>query len=363
MPNQSETFNRDLDNEIQSIVSSLKIQSGQRFWLIRTDSGEYYEDFKLSSSVGLNHSEISISQLAKIRADNTLKNGQLRIEGTIKDLKRLVEIKNSNQLKKIQITYGKESPEYKKIERSISLSSGQIARFTYEVKKGDYIVIPSANSVLISIGRIVQTPLMEESVHNKLPLKKSVKWLSEYERNSLDPNFFKMFLSHQAINEVSSYRDVILRTVYDFYLDQDNGHMVMNVQTTENINAYDFYGFGYHFLDTLNDFFRENDLPYNAQDLSIITNLNSPGKWKLFGKNQKLVLMAAIFVVAINGGGLEYDDGSTKVGLTTDGIIQKVIDYQNNSAKREVLNKLVQQSDSLKFQESKDVVEIINSLK
>lgn len=93
-------------------------------------------------------------------------------------------------------------------------------------------------------------------------------------------------------------------------------------------------------------------------DVEIKINVNSPGRIQLKAPHARVVLLIAILVVAVNGGGLKVDTSGFKLDLSTDGLIQNLTDYHNNSHDRAVKKKLLETMDSLKIESPDDAVKM-----
>ncbi len=54
--------------EIDSIIASIKnIPATRNYWLIRTQSGEYYESFRTHNFVAIEHEKISLADIGSVR--------------------------------------------------------------------------------------------------------------------------------------------------------------------------------------------------------------------------------------------------------------------------------------------------------
>lgn len=95
------------------------IPDDTNYWFIRTDGGKLHYDFKGSNRVGVAYSEISISDLDINPED----------KAEVDKLKKKIESKYPD--------HGRPSLIYT-----------QLARFKFEVKKGDIVLIPSKNTKL-----------------------------------------------------------------------------------------------------------------------------------------------------------------------------------------------------------------------
>jgi hypothetical protein len=337
---------------LEEISNSLPyIPSSQNFWLNRTNDGLYYESFIDNEIIGLDINELKLSELDKIRKIYTLKNGNVRYDGVQLAIKELVHSKNSRKIR--------EAPKGAKRSAEISrltMVANQIFNFAFKIKKGDFVIVPSHGSKTITIGRITEKYIDNDTTY---PLQRKIEWLNSHSKSGLDPNFYRLFFTQQALTNINKYKDVVLRTTYDFYSDEESSHLVLNVSTRNKINAVDEAAFTFKFLDLLDGYMKENSLPYNIADLSMIVNLNSPGKKKFFGP-RAIIFSAAVLMLFIVGGGLKSKNGSHS--LKTGGIIQSWSDYLTDSKKREIADELIKRSDSLSIEQQKVFLELIKVL-
>lgn len=356
-------INHSLIDEYEKLLSVITPSDSQKFWLIRTLSGEYYDSFKENNYVSLDHSDFTLRELSTLRSNYSLKNDkQLRLEPLKEELKRLLHLKNEKELKKIIIKSGEKSKEHTDFIRELGLRTSQIFNFTYELNKGDYVVIPSENSTFVSIGRITKSELIDTEDAKNMRLQKSVKWIKEINKHEIDPNFFKIFWSHQAINNIGDYRDVVLRSTHDFYVDKDNAHLVINVQVAGVVNALDYYGFGYNFLTILQDYFNTYGLPYDASKINTMSNINSKGIKKLFGKEGVALLIGGMILISLTGGSGSFKlPGGIEADLHLNGIIPTLNEFLNDQTRRQALDKTMHELDSMKVK-SPDINDMFRDL-
>lgn len=210
-------------------------------------------------------------------------------------------------------------------------------------------------------------------MRGEMLLYKDVRWINTYPKNTLDPNFIKLFFAHQAVNNINDYRDVVLRTIYDFYIDGiidkktkkiigERGHLVLNIKQSGKISAVDYLGFGHNFLKYLDEYFKAYDLPFEASELSLITNINSEGKLKLSSKQILGLIAGGMFLVFLVGGGGTFEAAGVSIDMETDGLIQSIIDYKNEKVKRDVIESFMSNSDSLKLEAPQDITKLIKEL-
>jgi hypothetical protein len=328
-------------NEIEKILENIApIPDNRRYWLVRTQSGSYYSSYLKYDYIALGHNEIKLSDIDNLR--KVTNNDEKLI---FKELKKICES-----------IYNEESRP--------GLIASQIFRFVFEIKKGDIVIIPSENSEDISIGTVSQTPVLQTSEiemdRTECPFnkRKSVVWNKSLSRDSLDPYLYRVLQAHQAINDIGFYGETIERTLGNFFIKNNAGNLVLDVATTDGINAKELFQLGYYLLNYSEDFFNQFELPFNTNDIEVKINLNSKGKIQFKSPNPKLIWLIAVLIVGLAGGGLQLKLPKGNFNLSTDGLIKSIINYQNNAHDREMTDKIMESIDSLKVQSPDDAVTV-----
>src|SRR5690554_4990417 len=152
-----------------------KIPENKKYWLIRTEGGEYFDSFTSFGYIGIGYNEIpysKINDLKKTSANND-------------DLKDKLKIHIEN-------IYPDKVPGF---------VAGQLTRFIYEIKKGDVVIVPSEGSSYISIGEVTDNALMDinDSIINRTKnpyyKRKKVKWFKTISKTSMDVMMYKALKS------------------------------------------------------------------------------------------------------------------------------------------------------------------------
>ncbi|MFX1707205.1 hypothetical protein PV783_24770 [Chitinophaga sp. CC14] len=242
-------------------------------------------------------------------------------------------------------------------DKTPGLTTNQIIRFMYELKRGDLIIIPSENSRMLTFG-VVSSDLIPELSEHALSIsgcpyrkRKNVNWVKTVRRADMDPYLFKMLQAHQAISNISNYAELIERTLRDFYILNDEVNLVLDVTSQNDIGAIELFGFGYNLMLLVEEYAKENNITVDVGSVQVKTYLNSPGKvnFKSICKNSLVIAAGLLFLC---GGG--YENG--KVKLKTDGLpalIKSISDFLDSRHDRQVQDKLIQASiDSLGIHDS-----------
>ncbi|MFJ7839813.1 restriction endonuclease [Lysinibacillus sphaericus] len=236
-----------------------KIEENRNYWLVRTESGAYYNDYTSGNYIAIGWDEFSnASEFSS-------------------------EIMSENMANKISKEYPDKQP---------GRIYNQIRKFLFDIKIGDVVMIPSENSRVINFGIVTSDYIAREN--NKVDScpfikSKSVNWIKSINRNKLDPYLFKMMQAHQTINNAKDYAHFIDRTMYSFYEKNEKSYLILPVNKKEDIPAFDLSQFINSITDLvpiINEIFEsEND----KRDLDIKINVQSPGYVELKSEDKKLV--------------------------------------------------------------------------
>jgi restriction system protein len=309
----------NLQESIINIANKIQIIPTSRgYWVNRTDDGILYDKFVEKKIIGLSSNEIPISQLDKIRKNYTLNNG--RIGNYNKVQAEIVDIYHNHYARKIR-----ETPKQKRssVTANITKKANQVFNFVYKMKKGDYVAIPSHNSEYITIGRVSNSYIdNSEYIH----LQRTVEWIGTFRKVELDIRIFQVFSSHLAFYDISKHKDVILRTLYDFYFENEDGNFVINLGKNGKISFQEEAKLLYFFNQLFTGYLKSNNLPYSIDDISTIVNLNSKGKRKLFGVPCTTFLAALFMTVALEGDFIKDSDYNDNISTVT----KSIKDYIKN---------------------------------
>lgn len=328
------SLTQDIDQFYKQVPS---ISNHKNYWLIRTLGGSLHDTFVANSFVAIGYNEISLEAI------NTITRAQIDVSDKLRNIKNLVID-----------TYGEE-------EKKPGLIANQLYKFTYEVKKGDIVVIPSDSSHFVSFGIVDETPLMNVNLEKddgcNFYRRKSITWLKTIRRDSLEPLLFKMFFSHNTVNDVSKYGSLIESTLSNYFIKDEEEHIIFNIERNEDIGAVDLFQLGFYMLKLTEQFYKENGLEFDINEFDVKVNLNSKGKLKFIKKVGTGAFILALIAVAVNGGGGRVSYKGFEMDISTDGLIQKVIDYQNNKFDREMVREIKESMDSLQVTNPSDALE------
>lgn len=266
-------------NNVESLLEQWEIEieeinENRNYWLVRTSSGEFYDDFCQGNYVSIGWNEfLNPNDFREEKATNQMKN-------------RIEEYYPNKQAGRIY---------------------SQIRRFIFDIKVGDVVMIPNEDSKLINFGEVT-SELFQHPISGETFVKsKSVKWVKEVEREKLDPYLFKMMQAHQTVNNAEKYAHYIDRTMYSLYSKAENSYLILPVKEESNIPAYDLSQFIHSLVETvtsINSVLEEPSLAYDIRDLEVKLNIQSPGFVELMSSANELIKKIVAFLKsALSGNG------------------------------------------------------------
>lgn len=290
--------------EFLQIVDSLYvpvIDATRNYWLVRTESGNYYEDFCKNNYIALGWDELLDLELIKT--------------GDFERLKEIIIEKYPDQSK----------PGH---------AARQLYRFVKEMKKGDVVLIPSESSSYITLGILLDDEIYLEPTENLKYLelgqcpyikRRKVKWLTTKSRNEIDPYLYKLLNSHYGLTTANLYEHYIDRTIYPIFIKDNVGHLIFEVSTREKIRAVDLISFIQNTLSSIDVYNALTNKNINKADIDITLNVQSPGHIELSGY-YAIILGIAVLGVVLAGGTLKISCTKEKQEgeISTEGLIEKI---------------------------------------
>lgn len=293
------------------------IPESKNYWLVRTNGGRYYTEYKHKGFIGINWNKISVQDIQNLSYD---------------ELRHKVN---------------KEYPDKRKPGRA----SSQLRVFDSQIKKGDTVVITSYASNKFLIGEVLEDTVfsvhideadLEENprlcVYEK---RKKVKWIKEVHKWDVDKPMFKL-LQHarNTISDANAYADIIESLVHDFFVKGENAHFSLKVKRESNIPANDFFRMGAEILDLIDEFGKyRHDNSISSEGIITKVNINSEGKAKFIGPVFKVTAVAYLVVICLTGGGftltLPEQFGGAEVDLHTNGLLGEISEFVDRKQERE----------------------------
>lgn len=282
-----------INTDNKKIVESLNIpiiDSGRKYWFIRTDSGHLYEEFRNDGYIAIGFNEYVNPELFEDLAPEDEYN-----------LKEEIKEKYETKMPGASLT--------------------TLKRFMLDMSEGDVVFIPSINSESITFGIIESemyiyevTPEDEDEDRCDYVKRRDVRWIKTIKKKSLDVNFYKIFQSHHTIVDANKYDFIIDRTLESFYIKNNIAHLKININTNDPIDGKTFYNLQKFIFD--NGVIKEECIEQKI-------NIQSKGFIELITSNWKFLTLLILFIHVIVGGKIKIP----LFEVDNPGLIKHILDY------------------------------------
>lgn len=326
--------------DIKEIINSLSVINNKRnYWFIRTQGGDFYKTFLENSYVAIGYDSINLSLIKNAAND---KSGKKYLAEIIK----------------------KQFPD----ESKPGYIGNQLIDFSYNIKKGDVIIIPSESSSKISIGEVLETPIYE--LKNSLGAydcpylkRKKIKWLKQnLTFNHIDSKLFSIKYSQRTITKIQEeFYPYIDRIISPIYIKNDNAHLAINVERKEDFPAYDVFKTWTELLDLTEEFGNEEKIVINKKDINLKINVQSPGTIEFITYSIIGIIVLATLVTALIGAEYESNSRPFRFKFKSDGLIKKVSDFLDKKKNREFKENLTTKLKGMDIK-PEELIEILNSI-
>lgn len=271
-----------------------RLDTKVNYWLVRTDSGKYYDHFNSSSFIALGWDAIDKKILKEVKSDAGA-------------LKSIVE-------------------RYYKDDKQPGRTANQILSFINDIKVGDMVLIPSESSEQYMLGQVTSDLYFEKNENisvdpNKCPFikRRKVTWIKSFWKKDADSKLLKLSYRQQTVNEINEYKTFINRALYSAYIDaDDNVHLTYGINIDDNINMADLSEFLFKYTQIY------ESLSGN-KDIDIKINAQSKGKSEIISKTFGGIATAVVLFGAAQlpyGGEVSIGGGILpEVSVKTNGII------------------------------------------
>lgn len=318
--------------EFESLFSELPhINPNRDYWLVRTDGGEYYDIFIEHSFIGIGWNEITVEDIYNLNRD--IDNTELRDQIKSKISYNEEEYSNDQAIKGYQ-----------------TKSLNQIMKFATEIKRGDFIAIPSYSSEYFTFGEVDETPLyVENDSQCHFRKRKKITWLKyNIHRRELSDNLFKIVYARQAINDIKIYKDSINTFLYDFYISDEKTSLVLNVKRNQELDPFNVASLYDDLLYFIKEYNEDLEIPINQGDYSVKLSLQSPGTIVLISLLTGMSALAIVAIIVSLAGGEssnEFDqEGKLKFKFKTSGLLKSLSDFLDRKQERKIRYEQFKQS-------------------
>lgn len=257
------------------------IPENRRYWLVRTHSGDYYQDFVDGNFIAID-SKISQDMIEKALEQEKYK----------KVLKEKIEQEFPNE----------ERP---------GLLAGYIANIIYEMQAGDVILIPSKDSKVIAFGEVEISPAYFETAESMArreyrnkdhvrkivcpyTLRRRVRWVKFVSKGELDLHLIKAFFSHNTISCIDQYGYTIDRTLNTLFIKGNELHYKLKITRKDPIPMSVYFEL-MESIKILADEFNESSKEYKCDfdQITIKMQAESPGFGELITLIPQIVDIAS----------------------------------------------------------------------
>lgn len=312
-----------MSSNILELLNIPTISPQRHYWIIRTNGGDYYEDFILHQYISIAWDYVTLT---------TLNNE------TEEAIKRLISVYEKNNDEDIDLDDEETDGTSK---GKITAIYNKIHRFVFEISKGDIVLIPSANSDRITIAEVVgdvfeTTNYVEmylkenpETELNPCPYAKrrKVNTLKTISKEEMDIYLAKGFSSQHALSNMDDYAQYIDRTIYGIYAKGDQIHSTIHAGHHNGLTLKDLVDLTSYLNESATSIAEQCGIPYDPSTINVKLNIHSPGLIELIGAVAAGGVVISLLMFSINNlvNGGKLDLTFKKDGKTND------IDFSINS--------------------------------
>ena len=317
------------------------VSEGRKYWMVRTKSGVYFNDFYLNDYIAIGWDEID-------------------------DISLMTEEKRESLVETIKLQYHKnrntdeEDTEVKKTG-NYGLIATQLIRFATEIKKGDIVIIPSQKSNNVAFGEVLDDGIyremidLEEVEDSQCPFikRRKVRWIKRQDKEEVDIYLYKLLNSHHTITDACEYSNIIERTLNSIYIKDNIAHFTLRVGQENNIKLKELSKLINNNISIIEEFNKITNSVLDVDDVAIKINLHSPGPVEIQGVITG-VLVISMITFAICGGAFKFTrkngekEIETGLEMKSDGLMEKLIKFMdhfnNNKLETERLRAQLEES-------------------
>lgn len=310
-----EEYNFQIVEKINQQVHVVQVPDTCSFWMIRTKSGAYYSEY-------IHNGYIAIGWNAVLQSNIT--------QDTEEKLRQAVEL-----------NYADKRP---------GAAINKCYSFASEMQAGDLVMILGDKRVAFGIigeyfeKQDIQDPIKKEleadaqiaagfHKQNRIECpyvkRRKVQIIKEVEELRLTPMLARAMLNHHSLSTISDYAIPVLNTCFDLYVYNGETHAVFRVNTKRKIKGRDFATFCYYITEIFS-------VLNEDEDISITTNLNSPGDYVVaFSQGMDFIQehwFAFLFIFAVLFGG-SYEVSGLKIDIpSVRGLIKWVCNRKHDNS-------------------------------
>lgn len=303
-----------MENNLTTLLQIPSIKESRNYWMVRTNSGDYYDDFSLHQYIAIAWDAITLSILNTQEPDKI----KLIIESSEKATPTSTDFDDEAD----GTTKGKITSIFNKLHR-----------FVFEIKEGDIVLIPNKNSERILIAEVIG-PAYEDSNYIERYLSESpdteilpcpyykrrkIKGLKVISKSSMDIYLAKGFNCQHALSSLNEYSSYIDRTIYPIYTKGNETHSTIHAGHPNGLSLKELSLLINYLDQSIEDISKQCEIDYDTDQIGVKLNFHSPGLIELIGYGASAGIAISIVMFAlnnlINGGTFKLSCKREKTGL------------------------------------------------
>lgn len=296
----------------------VQIDPLRKYWLIRAESGEYYDEFIEGNFVAIGWDELNEFSREQMYNDEFM-------------VEQINTIYTEDIVKQPWRVYT------------------QVRKFIHEVSNGDVVLVPSATHVMFGIiqGDIYLADI-ENNGTNGCPFKKRrrVSWLKSVRRPKLDPYLYKLLHSQFTISSAVDYAPYIDRTLHSYFIKGDKAHLVLQVERQDQVFLRDINRLIEGSLSLVDIFNELTDSRYDSNNIEGKINVQSPGPVE-FIAGAAVILIIGTLIHHTVGGRIKSDIKGLEFDKETEAFFSKFAQIKEKSNDPKIESKLEEYRQTL----------------
>ncbi len=342
-----------MNSNILELLNIPTISPKRHYWIIRTNGGDYYEDFVLHQYISIAWDYVSL----------TILNNE-----TEESIKRLISVYEKSNDEDIDLD---DEDTDGSAKGKITAVYNKIHKFVFEISKGDIVLIPSVNSDQITIAEVtgdvyettnyVEMYLKEnpETELNPCPYfkRRKIHTLKTISKSEMDIYLAKGFSSQHALSNMDDYAQFIDRTIYKIYSKGDEVHTTLHAGHPNGLTLKDLVDLSTYLDKAAASIAEQCEIPYNSSDIGVKLNIHSPGLVELIGCMAAGGVVISLLMFSLNN---LINGGSLNLSFKRDGTT-KDIDFSVNSTSPG-LRGHNQEDKKIELTEKTELLNLINNL-
>lgn len=268
--------------DFRKVLNIKEISEDINFWLVRSKSGFFYDEYKNEKYIGLGWNYITDKNVNE--ADDS------KVEAIKDEIKRLYKTKQPTTI------------------------INKCDRFINEMKKDDIVMIPSAHNNKILFAKIGEYFTKDISVEKENEIisridsseyygfdeecpyskRRHIQIITEVDGSRINPNLYKALASYHGLSKINKYAEFILRSIYILYIYKNKLYFVIPIEKKDSINSRTLAEFILNITDILE---------YTNEKINVTSkiDLNSPGDYLSVINNAVEVLSSNCFFGCLTG--------------------------------------------------------------